>query len=44
MKHDFEYWESAYFEGWLGKLVVCAFVALIVFICIKNFIASCHGS
>ena len=24
MKYDFEYWESAYFGGWLGKAIVAA--------------------
>lgn len=28
MKRNFEYWEHAYFEGWLGKLLVSAFLGL----------------
>ena len=26
MKYNFEYWEDAYFYGWLGKLIIVAFV------------------
>lgn len=38
MKYDFEYWEHAYFEGWLGKLIVAILIGLCIFAAIKNFI------
>jgi hypothetical protein len=38
MKLNFEYWERAYFEGWLGKLLVTAFIGLIMVIIFDNYI------
>ena len=38
MKHDFEYWEQVYFGGWLGKLIVAAFVGLFMYAILKNYI------
>lgn len=33
---DFEYWEEAYFNGWLGNLIVAAFVGMVIFTVYKN--------
>ena len=30
MKYDFEYWERAYFDGWIGKLIVVVFVVVVL--------------
>lgn len=38
MKRDFEYWEQAYFEGWLGKLIVAAFIGICLYAVFKNFV------
>jgi len=35
MKYDFEYWERSYFEGWLGKSIVVAFVTLCFYALLK---------
>lgn len=31
MKYNFEYWEDAYFYGWLGKVIIAAFVVFCVY-------------
>ena len=38
MKLDFEYWERAYFKGWLGKWIVAAFIGLCLYAIAKNYI------
>lgn len=38
MNRDFEYWEHAYFYGWLGKLIVSAFIGIFLFAAAKYFI------
>jgi type IV secretory pathway VirB6-like protein len=38
MKRDFEYWERAYFDGWLGKLIAAVFIGIYLLIVIKIYI------
>lgn len=33
---DLEYWEWAYFEGWLGQLIISVFVGMILLTAYKN--------
>jgi hypothetical protein len=35
MKYDVDYWLDAYFDGWLGKLLVVAFVGLVLYTVLK---------
>lgn len=38
MKRNFEYWEDAYFSGWLGKLIVVVFFVICFYALLKNVI------
>jgi hypothetical protein len=40
MKRDFEYWERAYFDGWLGKLIAAVFLGIYLLIIVSIYF---HG-